>query len=106
MHLKSAKLIYNKNIDTAAVKASKTIPILKVYLYSSKKESLLSTYKALTRPISGVCLHYMVIGLINYHYTHLNFTHHKSDKNHIPNTHQLHETTKNNINPLDMDRVT
>ena len=48
------KLTYNRHIDLAATKARKTINILKV-LTSTKwgkyKETILATYKAITRPV-------------------------------------------------------
>ena len=48
------KLTYNRHIDLAATKARKTINILKV-LNSTKwgkyKETILATYKAITRPV-------------------------------------------------------
>ena len=48
------KLTYNRHIDLAATKARKTINILKVLtstMWGKHKETILATYKAITRPV-------------------------------------------------------
>ena len=61
------KLTYNNYIDNKAAKASKTMPILKVFSstkWGEHKETLLSTSKAVTRPILSIVLHTSQCGYI------------------------------------------